>query len=385
MIGDKLRGNLPEWIKPILRFFYYSAERNRRWREIGIKKIQNRNITQEYCPQSKKLIVFIVVGADRVTGKDKISGGAMSIVSLCQETKKLKKIHGAEVIMCTWREDLLFLKHATFENETKVFRYEQILDYFLNLEEILIHIPELLVEHILKTFNTTDYLFFKDLKKVHINVMNQNIRLMPDSSIIEKMSNIAHQVTITTAHQQYCTHAYREYFKVPIHKFSVWISPEQYRFTQWKDKRELLVVSPDEHVMKQQILQKLKETTNIEIRIIENLTYEEYKVLIADAKWSLTFGEGLDGYFIEPIFSGAISFAVFNDQFFTESFQDLKTVYPSHEMLFNNIVEDIQLLDNQTDFELYQKAEFKLCAQLYSYDHYRKNITTFYHHEYTFP
>jgi hypothetical protein len=385
MIVEKLKTLLPNWLKPVLRFFYYSAERRRVWREIGIKKIQNKLIQQQYLDETKKLIVFIVVGADWVTGKDKISGGAISIVSLCQETQKLKKIHGAEVIMCTWKGEQLFLRHTTFENNTNVFRFEQVITYFNNLKELMIHIPELLVEQVLTTINFKDQIFLKNINDVRINIMNQNIRLMPDPSAIKNLLEITPNVSITTAHQRYCTAEYRSLYNVPIHKFSVWISPEQYTSRTWRDKKNLIVVSPDEHPLKQEILAKIEKETNLEVFIIQNLKYEQYKTLISEAKWSLTFGEGLDGYFIEPIFSGAISFAIFNEQFFTESFRELKTVYSDQYDLLNSIVEDVNSLDNQIDFDQYQEVEFKLCSALYSFDEYKKNLMKFYQHEYTFP
>jgi len=374
----------PNWSKKVYRLIKYKKERNKSQREVHIKRGQDKQLVTNYNPSAKKLIVFIIPGADWATGKDKISGGTISIVSLCEETAKIKHIHDSEVIMCTWREDHLFLKHTMFENQTHIFRYEQIATYFTELEEILIHVPEFMIEHITNRLTSKDWTFFQRLEKVHINIMNQNIRLMPDVKIIQHLLQITPQVTITTAHQRYCTLAYRAYYNLPIHKFSVWISPEQYQFKKWAAKKQLIVVSPDEHPLKEKVLEKLKNRTNLEVRIIKDLTYEQYKALIAEAKWSLTFGEGLDGYFIEPVFSGAISFAVFNELFFTESFQGLRTVYSSYEELLSRIVEDIQALDNQVEFYLYQKEEFNMCAQLYSYENYRKNIEAFYKYEYTF-
>lgn len=380
-----LRKLLPESFKNVLRFFRYSTHRQQYFREIRIKKIQNKKIIQEYSARSKKLIVFIAVGADRATGKDKISGGAISIVSLCQESKGMIDIHGSEVIMCTWPNDPLFLKHTRFENHTNIFRFNQLSSYFQQLEDIIIHIPEFMLEHIINTITVSDLFFLKKLSNVHINIMNQNIQLMPKQPTINKLLSIIPKVTITTAHQQYCTLEYRTYYQVPIHKLSVWISPEQYHFKQWQYKKDIMVISPDEHPLKAMIIDRIKAETPINTIIIKDLTYEQYKALISDAKWSLTFGEGLDGYFIEPIFSGAISFAVFNEHFFTAQFKNLQTVYPDYATLANKITNDLFSLNSDvTTYESYQKNEFDLCAQLYSYNQYRENIVNFYKNDYTF-
>jgi hypothetical protein len=208
---------------------------------------------------------------------------------------------------------------------------------------------------------------------------------MPGSGDIDVLKALAGRVTITTAHQKYCSAEYRQQFGLPIHKLSVWISPEQYQFRKWADKEDLLVVSPDQHPMKEEVLELLGRLPGLTVRIIQNLTYTEYKDLISRAKWSLTFGEGLDGYFIEPIFSGAIGFAVFNEQFFTPDFGELATVYSSYQQLIGKIGRDIRDMDNEPAFAAYQQQEYALCAKYYSYEQYRSNIQAFYKEKYTLP
>ena len=67
-----------------------------------------------------------------------------------------------------------------------------------------------------------------------------------------------------------------------------------------------------------------------------------FKKVISEAKWALTLGEGLDGYFIEPIFSGAIGFSVYNSRFFTEDFESLETVYSDYDELIKKMPMDIK-------------------------------------------
>ena len=98
-----------------------------------------------------------------------------------------------------------------------------------------------------------------------------------------------------------------------------------------------MVVSPDPHPAKEAVMDLLNSVTGLRIQVIQNLTYEQYKELISRARWSLTFGEGLDGYFIEPVFSGSVSFAVYNEEFFTQDFKPLSTVYSSYEELLKRI------------------------------------------------
>lgn len=337
-----------------------------------------------YNPSAKKLIVFLVAGADWASGVDKISGGTISIVSICEESRRLKAVHDAEVIMCTLPSQHLLLRHTQFKNNTDVFRFDQLRKYFTEVEHLIVHIPEFLCTYFLENLDAENKEWMRSLGYLHFNVLNQNIRLMPEPPVLQQLKSFAALVTSTTAHQKYCNQEARDYYQVPIHKFSVWISPEKYAYQQYHEKENLIIVSPDLHESKEAVLQQLKSIEGLEIRIIQNLTYEEYKATISRAKWAITFGEGLDGYIIEPVFSGAVGFAVFNEQFFTPDFKSLPGIYSSYEEMLASIRRDIASLDNPSSFEHCQKLQFDLCAKYYSEDEYTANIKAFYLENYTF-
>jgi hypothetical protein len=146
-----------------------------------------------------------------------------------------------------------------------------------------------------------------------------------------------------------------------------------------------MIVSPDRCTRKSEILQMIqREFPQLGIKIIRNLTYEEYKEIISYAKWALTFGEGLDGYFVEPVFSGAISFSVYRPEFFTKEFQLLRTVYVSYDVLKEKICSDIRELDDAIKYEVYQRQQFELCANEYNHANYVKNLELFYRGKYTY-
>ena len=381
---DQISNISPESIKKVYRLFRYPNERKKFIREIGIRKKQDELFKQHYRPDTVKLIIFIVPGADWATGKDTVSGGVMSIVSICEETSAMKDAEGFATIMCTLSGDHLMLKHHNFDNNTIVYRFSQIISYFKQVKEILIHVPEYMTLHFMELLSKAEKYWLREKVLFHINIMNQNIRLMPEPLVIDQVRKLGGTVTITTAHQKYCSPYYRAYFGVPIHKLSVWISPEQYNFKIWEEKENLMVVSPDGHPEKEIILKKLASVKGLTIQIIQGLTYKEYKELISRAKWTLTFGEGLDGYLIEPVFSGAIGFAVYNEIFFTPDFKEQHTVYESMEALIAQINTDITALNNQTAFVAYQQQQYDLCAKYYSKAQYIKNIAAFYKGEYTY-
>src|SRR5262249_52306437 len=128
--------------KDAFRFVRYGNQRKKVFREVGIRKAQDQALRQQFDAGGDKLIVFLVPGSDWATGKDLISGGTMSIVSICQETALMKEVHGAQTILCTANGDHLLLKHEKFQNNTTVFRWSQLAPYFRKCREVMIHIPE---------------------------------------------------------------------------------------------------------------------------------------------------------------------------------------------------------------------------------------------------
>ncbi len=374
----------PSFVKSLARFIVYKAERRRFFREPAIVRQQN-DLIRQHDEKARKLILFMIAGADRETGSDKISGGTISIVSLCEESARLKHIHGAEVLLCTFPGDFLLLKHTQFKNDSTVFRFGQLPAYFKDVRDVLIHIPEYLCSYFIKTYNAGEMHWVQQIANVRFNILNQNIQYMPPVEDVKWLREHARQVTITTAHQQYCNTHYRNLYGVPLHKFSVWISPEKYFFREYPQKENMIIVSPDDHPMRETVLQKLATVKGLEIVVIRNLSYEQYKQTISRAKWALTFGEGLDGYIIESVFSGAIGFAVYNEDFFTKDFKDLPTIYDSYDDLLEHITVDIAKLDAQPVFKQHHQPLFDICASLYSQDEYKNNISQYYQQRYTYP
>ena len=349
---------------------------NARWRNpiraMIIKGIQRRRLKKHYCPNARRLIIFLTLGHNWV------NGGILSINSIYDETCRIKQIHGAEVVMCTIPGGEPLLKYSKFRNQNYLYSFSDVLSYFQECKELLIHIPELYVEKFAEEYATKDRLQRKKTSCLHINILLQNIYLVPSRESIKKLE-ILGKVTCTTAHEAYSGYEIEERIGCHIHKLSTWVSPEQYLKRGYYEKDSVMVISPDRHKLKSTVLGVIAtQFTQLRLQLIRNLSYEEYKRVISKAKWAITFGEGLDGYFIEPIFCGAIAFAVYNDKFFTEDFKTLRTVYPDYETLIQNICTDIGGLNNEVSYTLYQRKQFEMCAKYYDYKVYVDNVASFY-------
>ena len=340
--------------------------------------MQNELLRQNYRKETKKLIIFLTPGVDL------INGGIMSVASLFEETKRLKQIHASESILCTYPSDPALLKYTKFRNNNFLYDFSQVLTYFDSLEALIIHIPE----HYIYRFNlfitNSNRMQLSKIKNVQINILIQNWDYLPSNKYIQALAKLG-KLTGTTAHSKYSNLELRNRLGFPLHKLSVYVSPEQYSKKSYSEKEDLLIVSPDPNSRRKEILNLIhRELPLLQVKIIQNMTYELYKQTISRAKWALTFGEGLDGYFVESVFSGAVSFSVYKPEYFTKEFQPLRTVYSDYDVLKKNICSDIRQLDNSTEFDLYQRQQFGLCAKEYNHANYVKNLELFYKREYTY-
>ncbi len=380
-----MRKYLPNFLKPIIRFVYYKNERKKIFREFQIRKSQNKAIKELYSENESSLIVFLIDGANWFTGTDSISGGIMSISSIYEETLKLEELHKCKSIMVTHKDAHLLLRLTKFPNNIPIFRFNQLFQHFKKLNKIIIHIPDcyfnICIQQLIDKHN-----WFTHIQDKHVNILNQNILLMPTPSEIAQSYIIASKVTQTTAHDKYTNKQFRDFYKIPLHKLSVFTDCTKYYAKKYKEKENLILFSPDDPLKNKILSSKINfDLPHYQTRTIENLSYSEYLKLISKAKFTITFGEGLDYYFIESVYSGSIAIAIYNEDFFTENFKELTTVYNDFECLKSNIVNFIKTCDNSPiNYQATNSQQKSAINAVYDHQVYVNNIKKFYLEEYTY-
>ena len=333
---------------------------------------QRKLLIADYSPTIQKLIMFLTPGFDNV------NGGIISITSLYNETHKIRNVLGAEVIMCTAPGEPNLIRFSKFDNQNYLYDMQQALSYFTNLNCLMIHIPEYAVGRFVAAIGETRRERFQEIGDVRFNILLQNIGFVPNSLDIDILKKIG-KVTCTTAHESYSKEDLERRLGVRLRYLSWYVSLQDYEKQDYREKSNLLVVSNDPHPRKKEILSFMRTSIpNLEIRVIKDIHYDEYRKLIARAKWTLTFGEGLDGYFLETVFAGGISFAVYNTEFFTDDFRGLKTVYHCWDELKHRICSDIESLDNASEYAAYNAKLYDVCNRHYNPEIYRKGIDDFY-------
>jgi hypothetical protein len=335
-------------------------------------------LTREIAAGTERLIIFLTPAAEELR-----TGGILSIDAIYRESTTLTALHGAKVALCAVPgDDPLLVRYSWFENASYLLDLTAVLRSCADLRWLQLHIPEGGVNRVARWLEGARFTLLRNLKEIHLNILLQNIDLIQgqDVATLKRFG----KVTATTAHEAYSNAATREMLGVPLRRLGVWLG--RYNRRAYRDKEPILVVSHDEHPLKEHVLGQIaRALPQVDIRVIQNLSYEEYKELVSRAKWSLTFGEGLDSYFVEMVLSGGNAFAVFNGRFFTAEFAALETVYPSWDILRERIVGDLQRLDESTAYERCWERAHDLVNKHCILDQFRENIRAFYRGEYDFP
>lgn len=325
---------------------------------------------------TKKLILFFIPPANSVVG------GLLSILSLAKSSRKLMEKDGYFVQTCYYPNLFGFFKYRLFDNDENIITFDEVIDNFPEVEEMIIHIPEYYAGVIFRQLSEKQINFFKKSKKLRINIMNQNIELMPSLIELDYLKDLSEEISQTTAHKKYTTQEACDKWGYPLYALPAIIADARYIDTPYEEKQNIICFSNDKNPNRQEILNKLlKELPEFQLYEINNLTYNQYKELISKAKYCITFGEGFDSYFSEPIASGSISFAVYNEKFFPSAeYKKYQNVYSTYEDMLNKICEDIRFFENNTD--KYKKLNKKLCNILSReniLDEHIPNLENFYY------
>jgi hypothetical protein len=368
------------------RLLLRASERRRLIREYHIRKSQDALIQEQYDRQGADLVVYIVDGADWITGKEKISGGLLSIASMFEEAKKLPELSSHQVMMAVLDSCPLILRHTEFENNITVFRLSQVFSYFGHLRHLIINVPELLVPALPAELRKVRPERLKAIQSLHVNIVNQNNQKMPGPEAVETLKGVVPRVTMTIGHARACTVEMSRRYGITLHYLSTRCSPEYYRRRGFAEKTDLLTVSNDERPMKAAILEELQaKLPALRIEVIRNLAYSQYKAMIEKAKWGVTFGEGLDWYFLETVFSGGISFAVYNEEFFPAEYKGLPTLFDSYEHMRRDLPAMLKRLDNAESYQECQSALFNFLKKHHRYEEYLQKLRSFYRGDYDIP
>ncbi|MDQ3621527.1 MAG: hypothetical protein M3463_03435 [Verrucomicrobiota bacterium] len=331
--------------------------------------------------RSDKLIIFLV------PGDEFLSGGILSIFSLYRLSAEMTAIHEAKVLVCFYPgEGWDTAGYRMFDNNVTIYPFAMVQAACRGVRQLLLHVPEYAAPQVMERIGWERLAELRRTRGLRINILNQNNLFMAGDEFLERLRRTLPETTCTTAHPSYTTPALRRAWGLPTHFLPAWTAPDDCPATAFEAKRDLMLISPDPSAYREAVLQKLaSELPGLETRVISAMRYQDYLELERTAKWSLTFGEGLDGYFIGVFLRGGVGFAVYNEDFFSPEHRGLRTIYPDYDTLLARIIEDIRSLDNKADFEACNASVRPILSATWSPARTRAALEEYYRGHYTLP
>jgi hypothetical protein len=344
------------------------------WRRSSVRNaalgIQARPVTEKFLSGHNRFVLFVLPGYDF------INGGILSIFSIAAETRKLLEPDNVAVAVCTSYGEPRILRYTKFDNDFTVLSFADLLPRLPKGAEVLVHVPEMFSRPFIVDCQSA----YRSRPDVHwrFNILLQNIDLIPPREYVAAMQDLG-PTTATTAHRAYASAETAQRLGCPVRFLSTWICPEEFEHGTYSSKKKLVVLSPDYIPLKAAIVAEIRKALP-DHRIVEigGMTYREYRDIVKHAKFTFTFGEGLDGYFIETIFSGGVGMALYNERFFTPEYRGLDGIFADANDALASVRRFITDHDNAAVFDATAARQFRPVAQNYSQIEYRQNIRDFY-------
>lgn len=356
------RRTIGGFLNYIERAYRYSRLRNK------LLAIKSQNKTKLIASSSKRFVIFLV------PGQNIVNGGIISICSIASATKNLLAKHGVSVAVCTGYGEPRMSRFTKFENDIDIVAFSDLLPLFPNGADVLVHVPEIFAQRFV-----ADCLFVFQARSDLIwrfNILLQNIDLIPPKESVDLLREVG-PTTATINHRASAEIARR--LDCPIHYLSWGLCAEDFERVRYSKKKKLVVISPDPHSAKSEIVRQISETLpDHKLVEIRNMTYEKYKSIVRRAKFTFTFGEGLDGYFVESIFSGGVAMAIFSERFFTNEYRNLEGVFADSNDAILHVGDFLKKINNEREHQRVSDTQYAMVARTFVREKHLKYISTYY-------
>lgn len=235
-------------------------------------------------------------------------------------------------------------------------------------ERVHLMIPEVYAVEFFDQLNSNELHWLHSRASLKITIMNQNQNLLPPpEDVAHRFLRLTTNICISTAHYSYTTQSLANTYGLPVSPLTPVLPKMDVRTHEFKQKK--IMVSPDEinpllsKLTRSDIVAQLAQRLpDYEFITISDFSLNDYLELASQVFFSITFGEGMDGYFIEPVLAGAVSFAVYNPVFFPSSFAEKPTIFANWESLLDEI--ETMIRDFEADPGLYNQASLILRSEI---------------------
>ena len=294
-----------------------------------------------------------------------ISGGILSIINMYHIAVGL--FPQKDVFLATLAS---FQKADTYRDvktDARVINLKYFLpDWLEQGDKILLHVYEDGLMAFLENIKKMGLL--PKLKNVTLNILNQNQNFMPSEKEVGKYAHYFGKVTMTLAYESNIKDNQCKYLDMAPKHVGAYFEGEDPELVPFGKKENLCVLSDDKHPLKAAVKKKLIEN-GIEVYDTYPVPYNEFVRLQKRAKWTVSFGEGWDGYTMGQFNNGGIGFGVYQPEF-AQSYFDAGNLplflFDSYEEMAERILERIALYDDAGRFEEENRKWVSVMAQSYN-------------------
>ena len=337
---------------------------------------QNKFDLTYFLNSPKQLIVFVL------PGEIVISGGILSIFSLCKYTKEI--LQDSDVLLVTEPGNLTYAQLNWFKNHEKILRWEQIAEILPTKREVVLHVPEYLAGIFADRLTINWKAEHLKNTKLTINILNQNPLLLPGSEVVSKLTLFTRNITQTLAFRDSNVEEIGRAYRTPVKFISSYVDLSDWKPVSFIEKNKTILLSPDKNRYSSALIRELKtKLPDFNVSVIQDFTFEDYMKEVTSAFAVITLGEGFDGYLLQAASVKTLSFAVYNEVFFpNEEFLALPNIYRSYPELLERITNDI--IEYQYDSSRYYKTieELRALDREHSEEFVKENLLKYYRRDF---
>lgn len=301
---------------------------------LGFKEVKKKSGTK---------ILFII------PDEGKVSGGLLSIANMYETAKEFFPHFG--VFMGIYDDKQKWEEIYGLGTNIEILNFKFFITHWIkNNSELIINVYEKGVVKFLEKLKKDNII--GKLSKCTLNILNQNQNFMPDSKDLAPYTKYFKRVTMTLAFKANETFSFPYLTHPPLH-VGAYFKTEETPNPGYGERENLCILSDDENPFKKIIREKLE---GVGIKCFDNypIPYSDFVNLQKKAKWTISFGEGTDGYSMGQFRNGGIGFGVFQEKFAQAYFSkdDLPDfLFPSYDDMAENIIKVISRYDNPETFE----------------------------------
>lgn len=318
--------------------------------------------------------LFVII----VPEHNAMSGGIYSLFSIARAAYGLRHKHHYSIVLMTRpnKYDLTYLRQSNFRNYEDVFRFEQI-TRCKKAREVYLNIPEYAAPTFMASLPIEQRQYLLSRDRLYINILNQKCELMAEKEDLTDLRAFARELTQSVAHHAYFSQEHADRYDLPTLLLPAYTDLSGYERIDRNEKDKLIIYSPDQATYREPVLKAMHEgLPDYKLVEISDITFDRYMELATRCLFSVTFGEGFDGYLAQPIYQGGIGFAVYRDDYFpSEQLRTFANIFSSGQDMIDNIVPRIRMMEK--DDALYRdtnQSMMDIYNSLYSKNDYVRRI-----------